>query len=101
MALPIFLTALWVDADKFWWDGTAGTLWNIGASLGVASLVTGALYAADTLETTVQIPVQGAIATALVLALGSLTVIMIWTGMGGDSVSDALLSIGELRWLWQ
>lgn len=36
------------------------------------------------------------ITMALSSVLGSLIVIIIWTGMGGDAVSDALLSIGDL-----
>jgi hypothetical protein len=101
VALPIFLTALWVDAEKFWWDGMAGALWNTGASLEIASLVA-ALF---TLRSLRRLPTKyrsmAPIATTLALAFGLIAVIMIWTGVGGDSVSDALLSVSELRWLWQ
>ena len=93
VALPILLTALWVDAAEI---GPGGTLWNTGASLEIASLVT----AHSALATLWRLPSRYRfmvpIATAIALALGSLIVSMIWTGMGGDAVSGTLLWISEL-----
>ncbi len=93
VALPILLTALWVDAAEI---GPGGTLWNTGASLEIASLVT----AHSALATLWRLPCRYRfmvpITTALALALGSLIVSMIWTGMGGDAVSGTLLWISEL-----
>jgi len=93
VALPILLTALWVGRSEI---VPGGTLWNIGASLEIASLV----MALSTLLTLWRLPARYRftvpISMVLSSVLGSLIVIIIWTGMGGDAVSDALLSIADL-----
>jgi hypothetical protein len=93
VALPILLTALWVGGSEI---GPGGTLWNIGASLEIASLVTALSTLLRLWRPRARYRSMVPVATALALALGSLSVIMIWTGMGGDAVSDTLLSIGDL-----
>ncbi len=93
VALPILLTALWVGGSEI---GPGGTLWNTGASLGIASLVTALYRLLRIWDPPSRHRSVVPIAMALALGLGSLSVIMIWTGIGGNSVSDAILSIGDI-----